>query len=224
MRAKQSTMTSMRKEHHVAKKSKSVLPPQSTVRKSRLLKQNIDDNHSRVRVEGAGKVLPPAVVTTRFNDDTYCENRLFCKKMQCACIYTAPNEMPSHIHHKNYVFVIEMNNSTNTICGIGMIENKQCQSSEFSNIYQNSCSRQFVYIGRQQLARDVLVKENADLIHTLETLLFKGKTHSKRGRGFTSIPPSLLNKTKYVNAATVGTAIKRIFLDVIAANAPPENV
>ena len=66
------------------------------------------------------------VVSTRFNTETYQENKEYRTKNNMgifACIYCAPQPMSPKIVPESLVFVIEMNNTINQVEGIGLIQN-----------------------------------------------------------------------------------------------------
>ena len=64
------------------------------------------------------------MVSTRFSNATLGENRAYCSKTGIkGCIYGSPFEMSPNILHDSLVFVIEMNNNSNQIEGIGLIRN-----------------------------------------------------------------------------------------------------
>jgi hypothetical protein len=64
------------------------------------------------------------IVTSRFNNETLQLNYENRAKRGLSCIYASPHEMSPKIYLNSPVFVIEMNNSTNKIEGIGLIKNK----------------------------------------------------------------------------------------------------
>ena len=65
------------------------------------------------------------LVTSRFTNDTLETNRNYKQKKNIAgCIYGSPQEMSPKIMYDSLVFVIEMNNDTDKIEGIGLIRNK----------------------------------------------------------------------------------------------------
>ena len=63
------------------------------------------------------------IVTTRFNDSTWEENRTYRERHDIACIYGPSQQMSSKIAPDSLVIVIEMNNSVNKIVGISLIRN-----------------------------------------------------------------------------------------------------
>lgn len=132
------------------------------------------------------------IVSTRFNDITWQENLDFRSKNNIECIYGTPLEMPPHICLDSNVFVIEMNNSKNKITGIGLIRNKT-HIDKYYKIYHEGNYNRYIYKGNYYLNRDKLLFLDEELVKIFDYILFKEKTHLKRGSGFTSIPEKLLN-------------------------------
>ncbi len=65
------------------------------------------------------------VATTRFNSKTYEENENYRRRLcPSGSIYGTPMKMKDKIPLESLVYVIEMNNSTNKIEGIGVVYNR----------------------------------------------------------------------------------------------------
>ena len=148
------------------------------------------------------------IVSTRFNDFTWQENLDFRTKNNMKCVYGTPLEMPPHICLDANVFVVEMNNSVNKITGIGLIRNKR-HLDKYYKIHQEGNYNRCVYKGDYYLTRENLILLNEQLVRIFDYILFKEKTHLKRGSGFTSIPEKLLNHSICENIN-----IKRILRDL----------
>ena len=154
-----------------------------------------------------------SVVTTRFDDYTWSENKNFREKNNLGgCVYGSPQPMSPKIIQDAYVFVIEMNNSTNQIEGVGLIKNT-IRLDKYFRVYETGNFNRYVFRGKHRISRDDLLKINDQLVVILDQILFKGKTHLKRGAGFTQIPEKLLNheKCKSINL-NIQHTIKDIFL------------
>jgi len=121
-------------------------------------------------------------LTTRFTDKTYMENCRARKNLNVPCIYGLSKEISPH-HPYEPLYIIEMNNSINQIMGIGIIKKKI--SLQKYNIYSDPFYNSYIYKGYQHFSRDDLPLWMVD---ELETLLFKGKGHMKRGQGMTLLP------------------------------------
>lgn len=141
------------------------------------------------------------IVATRFNNETWRENEEYrIKHKYNGCIYGSPKEMPDKIEYNSTVCVIEMNNTENKIQGIGIVKNTPVTTKYFK-IYNDANYNRYVYISDFRLDREILLHYDKDLVYILETMLFKGKTHLKRGYAFTTITEKVLgyNICKNIN-------------------------
>ena len=151
------------------------------------------------------------LVSTRFNQETWIQNQEFRKKFNfTGCIYGVPQPMSPKIGIDSSVFVLEMNNTTNHIEGIGLIKNN-LRLDKYFKIYNDGNYNRYVFKGKYRLSREHLYQINPILVENLETILFKRKTHLKRGMGFTSVPEKLL-KDEIWNNINVTEEIKIIFI------------
>jgi len=131
------------------------------------------------------------IVTSRFNNSTWDENCKFREKNSyTGCIYGSPQQMTEKIPLNSLVFVVEMNNSKNKIEGIGLIRNILRLEKKI-RVYESGNYNRYTYQGKYRLDRDIIESSNPQIIKILEQLVFKGKTHLKRGGGFTRIPEKL---------------------------------
>lgn len=150
------------------------------------------------------------VVTSRFNKDTLITNYEYRAKHGIKCMYCCPSEMSPKIHYNSPVFVIEMNNSTNKIEGIGLIKNKP-ETKRYYKVHSDGNTNRYTYIGEYFIERDIIDDYNSRLLYVLEEILFKGKTHSKRGSGLTTIPEKVL-KFNVCEGINVKKEIKDLFI------------
>ena len=148
------------------------------------------------------------IVTTRFNQETFDENKHYRqhtlkhpedKTPFEGCIYGSPRtfsvDIPKHAH----IIVLEMLNiSKNTlqvheqhidypgkIMGIGFLKNERVQWERHS-IYSNPSYNRYIYKGGMRIDREDI--QDQKTLELLENILFCSKSHLKRGRGFTCIP------------------------------------
>lgn len=140
------------------------------------------------------------LVSTRFNNSTWNENKEYREKNNYKCIYGSPQELCPKIYLNDIVFVVEMNNSINKIEGIGLIRNSICKD-KYYKIYSEGNYNRYIYKSNYHLVREELLRYNESIVFILDNILFKGKTHLKRGSGFTTIPKKLLEQDicKHVN-------------------------
>ena len=150
------------------------------------------------------------ILITRFNNETWIENSENRIKRNIPCIYNSPIVISETISLNSKIFVIEMNNSTNKILGIGFIKNKM-EIDKYYKIHKDANYNRFTYIGNFHIDRDTLMTYNSKLVNVLEEILFKGYTHTKRGCGFTKISKKVLQFEicKHMN---LKKEIKEIFL------------
>jgi len=126
--------------------------------------------------------------SSRFTDATWCENKLYRARSEFAgCVYGAPQQMSPKIDPKSLVFVVEMNNSQNKVLGIGLIRNLHVTTKTYK-IYDSGNFNRYVFVGKYRVDRSEL---SADLLQILDHILFKERTHLKRGAGITTIPDKL---------------------------------
>lgn len=134
------------------------------------------------------------VVTTRFNNKTYDENRKYNQLLDnIGCIYGTPIKIKQTIPLESILYVIEMNNSTNKIEGIGVIINKHVVDKNY-RIYEDMDYNRYIYKGSKHISTTEITDEyDKKLIYVLEQLLFKGERHCKRAQGITQLQSWILN-------------------------------
>ena len=121
--------------------------------------------------------------TTRFNAETWKENIEWREKNGWrGCIYGFPSSMPSSIARGDIVYVIEMNNDTNKIMGIGKINKRHKRGDK---IYRDGNYNRYIY--KSEYRKDISEIGDDEMITYLEKKLFKGKSHMKRGQGITRL-------------------------------------
>jgi len=130
------------------------------------------------------------ILTTRFNEDTYMETMRWRETHNYnGCIYNLKTRIShTNLYDRPY-FVLEMNNSTNEVMGIGVIENKV--SSVIEHVYENRYLNRYTYKGaiRVPLIKENLTDEDKSFYDThIKNILFYGKGHMKRGQSMTHFP------------------------------------
>lgn len=156
------------------------------------------------------------MVSTRFSNATLRENRDYCSKTGIkGCIYGSPFEMSPSISYDSLLFVIEMNNNTNQIEGIGLLRNLPFMDKYYP-IYMEGNYNRFVYKSDYHISRELLIRNNHILVIVLDYLLFKEKNHMKRGCGFTTITQKIITgktnpKYKLLDINKISQAIKDCF-------------
>lgn len=151
------------------------------------------------------------IVTSRFNNATWAENCQYREEnKEIGCIYGPSRRMSEKIPLNALVYVFEMNNSTNQLEGIGLIKNCIHFDKKY-NIYEAGNYNRYTFKSAYRLDRSVL---DASLIEVFDHILFKEKTHLKRGCGFTRIPEKLFKHEKCLTHGTeseIKEEIKQLF-------------
>ena len=149
------------------------------------------------------------IASTRFNQQTWDENCSYRERKNFeGCIYCAPLQLSYKIPINSLLFVLEMNNTSNKIEGIGLIKNMY-QSDKYI-VYDERNYNRYVYKSNYRINRDHLYRFNPFIVKALEYILFKGKTHLKRGSGITTVPEKLL-KHQIFEGMDILNELKTIF-------------
>jgi hypothetical protein len=149
-----------------------------------------------------------SLVTTRFNSETLEQNAEFrSRNPAIKCIYGCPNPMAAKIPLNATVFVIEMNNTLNQVAGIGLIKN-YTRLDRYVRLYNTGNYNRYVYKGQYRLNREDI---DASVLEVLDHILFRGKSHMKRGSGFKEMPVKLL-KHEMCGTMDIKFMIKDMFI------------
>ncbi len=131
------------------------------------------------------------ILTSRFNNSTWYENNSYRERNpHIGCIYASPLMISSEVKPDSIIFMLEMNNDTNKIMGIGMIKNHP--NSKQLNVYENKNYTRFVYAGKHRIDRSEMTEEELVIMLAFDTLCFTGNRHMKRGQGLLSFPVEML--------------------------------
>lgn len=134
------------------------------------------------------------IASTRFNTETYAANQRYRRKHNIAAIYGSNMLIREKYPLYAITFVVEMNNNTNEIEGIGQIRNHaSCQ--ELKRVYTDDSHYEYnayFYKGPKWISRTTIAKKDPDLLVIFENILFKKKTHMKRQAGITVLTEQLL--------------------------------
>ena len=135
------------------------------------------------------------VCVTRLSDKTYNENEnwkdsrgLTFKKR----FYNTSIKIKESIPSNNEILIIEMNITKNKIIAFGLIKNI-CQQWRY-NIYPDDYYNRYTYITSKFMFAEEIPREYILDFEEVETNLFKGKGHLKRGFGIQQCPKKKINK------------------------------
>ena len=149
------------------------------------------------------------IAITRFNDTTYRENREWCRKNDYrGTIYGSPMLISEKISPDAELYVLEMNNSTNRIMGIGYIMPGR-NTIKRAKIYGDNNYNRFIYNSSRRIdfENDYVSIKLIKLIISLEKALFYGSRHCKRGQGIQLLPHWI----RLSPADLIGELIKKSF-------------
>lgn len=147
------------------------------------------------------------IYTTRFTSDTYYQNVRIKQNIKWAgSLYSTMLKFPVNTPDK-LLFILDMNNTTNKIVGIGLMRNILAKDQSV-NIYSNPAFNNYVYKSTYYISLtqnhdfedsdDSCAKAKETKTESLEwskyiedefeAKLFYGKSHSKRGGSFMVFP------------------------------------
>jgi hypothetical protein len=160
------------------------------------------------------KKLP--ILTTRFTNNTWNENQKYvhCSNEQNEgkkkkMIYCTPIPISSKIIPECFCAVLEMNNDTNQIIGIGLIPNIAYHRKK--NVYEDFNYNRYSYFAKKRIDRSEFSVEEEEIISILENVCFKGYGHLKRGQGITILPLSYLYKYYFEKKIDIVQTIRNMF-------------
>jgi len=138
------------------------------------------------------KNLKSFLLTSRFTNDTWNENTEYRKRKKIECIYCSPDTITNTIPIESIIFILEMNNDTNKILGIGMVKNHP-YVNRFT-VYNEGNYNRYVYVGKHRIDRNEMSEEEDRIMKVFDILCFTGNKHMKRGQGLKSFPIEMLYK------------------------------
>ena len=145
--------------------------------------------------------------SSRFTDETWRENRKFCIENNINTAYSCPIPISTRIPNDVLIGVLEMNNDTNRIIGIGLIYNRTAHKVW---VYEHGNYNRNTYIGKRRIDRSEMTETEEKLMVMLDSYCFKGNGHLKRGQGITSFPIKYLFES-YEKEFDILQEIKNMF-------------
>jgi hypothetical protein len=158
---------------------------------------NIPNNESikRKTLNNYRNELKKYLLTSRFNTMTANENEKYrSRNTKIGCIYCTPEKVSQTIDQDSIMFVLEMNNDTNKIMGIGVTKNHSY--SGVYHVYEEGNYNRYVYIGKHRISRDDFTEQEEAIIKILDEMVFRGTRHMKRGQGLRLFPIETLYECK----------------------------
>lgn len=154
--------------------------------------------------------LSSYIITTRFNDKTWNENKRFrTTNPQYGCIYPSPHENSSKIPQDAILLVLEMNNDENRIMGIGALKNRAFP--RLHSVYSDANYNRYCYMGKYRIDREDMTEEEEQIMKVFDILCFTGSRHMKRLQGLKAFPTDILHRCSRI--VDLVDFIKKMFKD-----------
>lgn len=150
------------------------------------------------------------IACIRFSNKTYEENMNYRIKYEEPVIYGLTLKIREKYPIASLIFVVEMNNDTNKIEGIGLIKNLLVHDKRHK-IYDNNEYNRYIYRGKYWLNREQINDYNKEIVEIFDNILFKGKSHLKRRLGITVITEKLFVHWNY-ELHVVKNMVRDLFL------------
>jgi hypothetical protein len=156
------------------------------------IKKQLDKEAEKHRIREYERTIKYHIMTTRFNNETAEENRIYRSKkhIENYCIYGTPVEVSRSIHPDAKMIVLEMNNDQNRIIGIGLLVNRR--NINTYTVYKNPGYNRYCYLGKDRITREEMSEEEEITMKIFDKLCFEGTLHSKRGHGLRTFPTKIL--------------------------------
>ena len=136
------------------------------------------------------KNLHTFIMTTRFNNATWQENMDYRENHGIRCIYCSPETITQSIPQDAVMFVLEMNNDTNRIMGIGMVKNHPICNKY--RVYRHGNYNRYVFTSKYRIDRSDMTEGEEKIMQAFDILCFTGNCHMKRGQGLKAFPMIML--------------------------------
>jgi hypothetical protein len=131
------------------------------------------------------------LLTSRFNDNTWSQNEEYRESHKnIGCIYCSPDPISQIIPNDSIMFILEMNNDSNQIMGIGLVRNHPILNRH--HVYDNGNYNRYVYVGKNRIDRTTMTEKEEQVMKIFDILCFTGNRHMKRGQGLKSFPVDML--------------------------------
>jgi len=128
-------------------------------------------------------------------------------------MYGTPSRIKDSIPIGAISFVLEMHNDLNEIQGIGLIVN-HVDARKVCKIYEHGNYNRYLYHSSYRIDRTSLNTEELKVITILDTLVFKGKSHLKRGYGIMCVPTWIHTNSHISFQKKIMTMFKKRYITI----------
>lgn len=143
------------------------------------------------------------LMTIRYTNQTYEEMQNYCVgtgKKSIKCAYGVPIPVSRCVVPDSVLMVMEMNNDTNQIVGVGLVRNTIQEPGSIGrkhfSIHDNGNLNRYVYLGTKHIRRDELTDHEEEVFAAFDRICFKGRKHLKRCVGITYFPLDITEACK----------------------------
>jgi hypothetical protein len=173
-----------------------------------ILRKKLEKRQENIKIRHYKSTLRTHLLTSRFNTETRKQNELYRnEKWPNGCLYCSPEQISQKIPIDAKIIVLEMDNDTNKIFGIGLLTNKPFFNKY--SIYTDENYNRYNYIGKYRIKREDLTEKEEPVFKALDILCFTGNEHMKRGHGLKAFPMKLLMNCS--NTLEITTFIENMF-------------
>jgi hypothetical protein len=146
------------------------------------------------------KTMKSHLMVTIFNEETRQESENYRehKLPKGSAMYCSPFPVAKTIPLEHNLLVLEMNNDTNEIMGIGIVRNRPNIEKYFVYNDKHNYYNRFVYLGKYRIQRKDMTPEEESVMKALDNLCFKGNNHMKRTQGIRSFPAIIIWRCKNI--------------------------
>jgi hypothetical protein len=138
------------------------------------------------------------------------------KKHNIPVIYSSTLKIRDIYPLDALMFIVEMNNETDEIEGIGLIKNRLVYDKRYK-IYENTEYNNYIYRGKYWISRKQIDIFNPEILQILDNILFKGKSHLKRKIGISVITEKVFVHWNY-EFQTLKRMVKDLFINYYKHN------
>jgi hypothetical protein len=176
----------------------------NTQKQTRTYEQKQEKKHKKSQEKKSAanycKKMRSHLMVTVYNEKTRQESEEYRnrKMPNGAAIYCSPLPVATTIPQEENMMVLEMNNDTNQIMAVGLVQNRP--HIEKYAVYKdtNESYNRFVYMGKYRIKREDMTKEEEQIMKSFDNLCFKGNYHMKRGQGIRAFPAVILWRCRIV--------------------------
>jgi hypothetical protein len=122
--------------------------------------------------------------TTRFSNETYEQNKRFCKLNNLKCYYSNPTSIPK-IPNESIIFMLELNINENKIMGIGRIRKDPIYNN--INVYKDGTYNSICNFIGDEYIESINIEEE-EWYNKISEICFIGRGHLKRGNAISRFP------------------------------------